>query len=741
MDFLSFDDVELSDVLARIPRKGRDRMQFGIIELDFNGIIIAYNMGEAKVSGRNPSDMIGKNFFTDMAPCTKTPEFYGRFKAGVASGTFSARFDYLFDFEMEPRAVRVSMMSSRIDGADRVLLLIRILPAEDRARAEEQHQRLAEVEQSRKAREQAAAIKAMENTGAAAKVYAPAAPIAPIELQPANAVSATVAPAAKVYAPQVPAPAAAVQLVAPPAQQPAQQTAQQTVSASPRSYAKLSLLTPRLLDDIANARQEFELDAAILTQTQHSVLALDKAIAQGVPIYGITSGFGPMLDEPAIADASEHQRGLLRHLAAGVGKPFSVVQTRAAMTARLQTLLQGHSGASEKVILALKLMLDQGITPVVPQIGTVGASGDLTPLAHLALGLCGEGDVVFNRQQRSASSVFAERRIIAPVLTRRDALALVNGCSFSTAIAALNGARARRLLRWNMLCMTAYSQVLCAHDQALAPILATLRPHLGQTLVREELARLHAGNSRTKAQPDVGIPPQDPYTLRCQTQLFGAVLDALEHHDATVEVELNSVSDNPVIDLDSGAIVHGGNFFGQHVGLVSDYLRMAIVQWAQWCERAMARLVDPTLNGQSLPPQLRGKPGHSGFMGAQVTATALLAELKCSALAASVQGVSTNANNQDIVPMATLAARQTSDALDLLANLQAILLLALCQAIDTLAPRRERLFSPAVHALHERVREHIPALAADRSMTHDIQLITAMMSNREPNEQMRIVYF
>ena len=732
MDFLSFDDVELSDVIARIPRKGRDRMQFGIIELNFDGIIMAYNMGEAKVAGRSAADMIGRNFFTEMAPCTKTPEFYGRFKAGVASGTFSVRFDYLFDFESEPRAVRVSMMSSKIDGSDRVLLLIRILPPEDRARAEEQHQRLAEVEQSRKAREQAAALRAMENTDAAAKPYAAA-------IQSAIASAPSVAPPepVKIDLPQVSSPAPVIP------QPVAQPTApqQQAVSSTPKSFAKLAVLTPRRLDDIANGRQVFELDPVILAQTQHSVLALDKAIAEGIPIYGITSGFGPLLDEPAMDDASEHQRSLLRHLAAGVGKPFSVVQTRAAMAARLQTLLQGHSGASEKVIFALKLMLDQNITPVVPQIGTVGASGDLTPLAHLALGLCGEGDVVFNRQQRSASSVFTERRIVAPVLTRRDALALVNGCSFSTAIAALNGARARRLLRWNMLCLAAYSQVLCAHDQALAPILATLRPHLGQNLVREELARLHAGNSRTKAQPDVGMPPQDPYTLRCQTQLFGAVLDALEHHDATVEIELNSVSDNPIIDLANGAIVHGGNFFGQHVGLVSDYLRMSIVQWAQWCERAMARLVDPSLNGQSLPPQLRGKPGHSGFMGVQVTATALLAELKCSALAASVQGVSTNANNQDIVPMATLAARQTSDSLDLLANLQAILLLALCQAIDNLAPRRERPFSPAVHALHARVREHIPALSADRSMTHDIHLITAMLNNREPSENLRIVYF
>jgi tyrosine ammonia-lyase len=428
-------------------------------------------------------------------------------------------------------------------------------------------------------------------------------------------------------------------------------------------------------------------------------------------------------------------------LASGVGKPFSVSQTRAAMVARLQTLLQGHSGASERVIMALKQMLDEGITPIVPQLGTVGASGDLTPLSHLALAMCGEGDVVFNRQQRSAQSALAERGIAPINLTRRDALALVNGCSFSAAVAGLNGARARRLLRWAMLCASGYSQVLGAHDEALSPLLAAVRPHFGQLTVREELFRLNLGNTYTKAKADVGVPPQDPYTLRCQTQIFGAILDALDHHDATVEIELNSVSDNPTLDPESGAVVHGGNFFGQHVAFVSDYLRIALIQWAQWCERAIARLVDPSLNQQSLPAQLRGKPGHSGFMGAQVTATALLAELKSSAIAASIQGVSTNANNQDIVPMATMAARHTSDALDLLANLQAILMLALCQSVDFLAADADKKFSPALLAMHARVRENIPWMAVDRSMTNDIQLIAALMNNREPGGAFSVLFF
>jgi|GEM_PF-97491 len=729
MEFLNYDSVDLADVLPRIPRKGRDRMQFGIVELDYAGIIIAYNMGEAKMSGRDARDMIGKNFFSDIAPCTQTPDFYGRFKAGVQKGSMSARFDFLFNHEMEPTAVRVTMMTSNIDGMDRVLQLIRVLPFEERECALTDSANLNDIEVAR-----------AERVKQAAEQVELLAVVKPAQVQ-TTAISAPPAGAAPPRA--APAVASLPDYSRDYAR--ASEKVPAIVAAKPQAPRPLNL-TLELLESIATGKTKFHLTEPILTRARSASAALDKAIADGEPIYGITSGFGPLLNEPADSDADLHQRSLLRHLACGVGKPFSVQQTRAAMAARLQTLLQGHSGVSDKLIMTLKQVLDEGVTPIVPQLGTVGASGDLTPLAHIALALAGEGDAMFGRNRTSAAGALSECGIAPISFSRRDALALVNGCSFSTAIAALNGARARRMLRWAMLIGSGYAQVFCSFEQALAPLLAKVRPHMGQISVREELARLASGNTRTRTKPDVGVPPHDAYTIRCQTQLFGAILDALDHHDGTVEIELNSVSDNPIINPDTAEVIHGRNFFGQHLGLVSDYLRIALIQWGQWCERAVARLVDPQLNAHisGLQPQLRGTARSSGFMGAQVTATALLAELKSAALAGTVQGVSTNANNQDIVPMATMSARHTADALEHLALLQAISVLALCQAIDqTQAPDAgsQGQFSPAILALHARIRENIPKLGNDRSMSQDIQLVASMLSHKEPVGEMAIFFF
>jgi tyrosine ammonia-lyase len=723
MEFLSYEDIELAEVLARIPRKGRDRMQFGIIELDLAGIIVAYNMGEAKITGRNASDMIGKNFFSDIAPCTQTPEFYGRFKAGVQKGNFSARFDYLFNHEMNPVAVRVSMMMNTIENENRVLLLIRLLPPEERERAEKDKDRLRDVEQKRRERDGAQALEPIMATG-------PHAALALTEPKRAALVAQTMT---------VPTPPVAASL-------PDLDGASFKPSLAAPKAARAQALTIAALEDIAFGRAAFELPEALIARMERSVAALDKALAEGVSVYGVTSGFGPLSNEAANTDAVAHQRGLLRHLASGVGKPFSVAQTRAALIARLQTLLQGYSGASEALLRLLKRALDEGITPIVPQMGTVGASGDLTPLAHVALALAGEGDVMIGRQQRSAQGVMSERGILALSLERRDALALVNGCAFASGIAALNGARARRLLRWTTVMASAYSQVLLGFHESLAPVLSKIRPHIGQMTVRAELARLCKGSTRMKSSPDVGTPPQDVYSVRCQSQLFGAVLDTLDHHDTTVEIELNSVSDNPIIDPDSGQVVHGGNFFGQHVGFASDYLRMSLIQWAQWLERAMARLVDPALSPKAgLEPQLRGRERQSGFMGAQVTMSALFAEVRSMATPASVQGSSTNSNNQDIVPLATIAARQTSDALDILANMAGILALALSQAMDlierssneTLASSAKQSaeqlgFAPAAVALRAKVRELVPMLRDDRSMGGEISTIAGLLSQKEP---------
>jgi tyrosine ammonia-lyase len=722
MDFLSFEDIDLSEIIARIPKKGRDRMQFGIVELDLNGVVVAYNMGEAKISGRNAKDMIGKNFFTEIAPCTQSPEFYGRFKSGVAQGKLNARFDYLFDFEMDPTAVRVTMMLNEVDGQDRVMLLVRALPPDERDRAINDRVRLGEIESQRRLRG-ASTESRVAASGSDAILPAMQSLLQAANSLPNNSAELDLGAKPKTAPVVVPGPLSA--------------SGVKSVS----KMTKPQTLDVTVVEQIALGRRGFELGSDMLDRAAAASMALDKIIDAGKPIYGITSGFGPLIGEPAAQNSEAHQKSLLHHLATGVGAFFSPVQTRAAMVARLQTLLQGYSGVSLRVIDLLKRMLDEGITPLVPQIGTVGASGDLTPLAHVALAMVGEGEVLLGRQRMAADAALTERRLSPLKLERRDALALVNGCSFSTGVAALNGAKAKRLLRWSVLSGAAYMQVLRAYDEPLSPLLSAVRPHLGQITVRDELSRLMRDNKLTRKEADDHEPPHQAYTLRCQPQLFGAILDAFDHHDSHVDTELNSVSDNPILDVLAPAAIHGGNFFGQHVAFASDYMRIAIVQLGQWHERVVARLVDPALHQRDdLPPQLRGGSTQSGLMGAQVTASAILAELKTKVLAASVQGCSTNANNQDIVPMATLSARINSECLELLAALQAISAIAVAQAIDLqLKPISE--YSAAVRVFYKRVREIAPKLETDRSLSSEIQQLAGYLQYQDPNGEASIQLF
>lgn len=712
MELLSFDGIDLAEVVSRIPRKGRDRMPFGIIELDYDGKIIAYNMGEAKLSKRNPKEMIGLNFFEDVAPCTKTPVFYGRFKAGVQSGNLNARFDYLFDHEMEPLAVRVTMITSTIDAEPRVLVLIRILKDDERERAQIDHERMAAIERAR-----------AERAAQEARYGAPAAP-APQDAR-YGAPAAAALQEARYVAPAAPVrPMSSNERLANmgPPLRPAPKPAP-VVQAAAYHRNNLSIVD---IEAIARTEDPAVISPEMRAQCRASHQQLLQIGDSERPIYGLTSGFGPQPGQAA-SEPEQHQLGLLRNLACAVGKPFSLLQTRAAMAARLHTLGLGHSGVSEATLNSLALFLNQGLTPIVP---AVGANDDQTPMAHVALALCGEGDVSFRGQKRSAASVLAEMGATPLQLTQRDGLALVNGCAFSTGIAALNGASARRLLRWILVAASTYSQLLEAFDEAYSSLHAALRPHAGQILVREQLAALLQGNTRLRSCAASTSPAQDAWTLRCQTQLFGACLDALDHHDATVEIEINSVSDNPVMDPKRDELAHGGNFYGLHVGLASDYLRVALVHTAQWCERALARLVDPALSG--LPAQLRGDPTSSGLMGAQLTATALLAEIKAMSMAASVQGTSSNANHQDVMPMATLAARTTSDAIEHQAHLVGLLLMALSQAMDHVARRDKSAFSESARELYNAVREVSPKLNADRSLSNEIGLLAKRVLSKDP---------
>jgi tyrosine ammonia-lyase len=447
----------------------------------------------------------------------------------------------------------------------------------------------------------------------------------------------------------------------------------------------------------------------------------------GRGVYGWTTGFGPFLDHNVGAAAGPVlQRRLLAHLATGTGAPLPTRTVRAVMAARLGTLALGTSAARPAVADQLAAALNDGVVPVVPAQGTVGASGDLTPLAHIALALTGEGEADVDGARLPAATAL-ERCGLAPLaLAGRDGLALVNGTSAMTGVAALNSVAARRACETAILHAALYTRVMGGTERAFDARLGAIRPHPGQQHVHTRLTDLlDDPTAFWKSAEQL----QDPYTLRCAPQILGAVHDQLGWHDATVATELGSVTDNPIFLPADEAVIHGGNFQGQHVAFAADGLSNAVLKIAELAERRLARVTDPALNN-GLPAFLAGgTPGlDSGFMGAQVTASALLAEMRTKAVPASVQSVPTNANNQDIVSMGTIAARKTADLLNDCFKILAIEAMALTQAAELRAggppePDPERPLA----SWCAWVRAHSPALTTDRPLAGEIGELAARL--------------
>jgi tyrosine ammonia-lyase len=477
--------------------------------------------------------------------------------------------------------------------------------------------------------------------------------------------------------------------------------------------------------------------------------SLARCIAEDRVVYGVTTGFGPLADRrtPA-AEIAELQTNLIYHLASGVGDPLPAAEARGLMLARLLSMLQGASGASEALIALMLAVLNAGLAPYVPEKGTVGASGDLTPSAHVALALMGEGAFLEGGAARPSAQVLAGLGLSPYRLEGRDGLALVNGTSAMTAIAALNGVRLQRLAAWSLALTAAHAEAMRGKAEAWDGAFGRLRPHPGQREAHRRLAALIAGAPRIDRgrvadgrarEPDgreqVGgeparvASPQDPYTIRCAPQVIGACLDVLAQHDAIVLRELHAVTDNPVFLDEAPFALHGGNFFGQHVAFASDHLANAAAMLAALAERQVARITDEALSG--LPPFLQPhRTGlHSGLMGAQVTASALLAEIRTRATPASIQSIPTNANNQDVVSMGTIAARRCRDVSLDLARILSIQSLAVAQAIDIIGAEA---FSPAARALHAAIRAISPRIGPDRPLHGDIAQAAAHIVVSEP---------
>jgi histidine ammonia-lyase len=453
---------------------------------------------------------------------------------------------------------------------------------------------------------------------------------------------------------------------------------------------------------------------------------VDRRARGDEPAYGINTGFGSFAEVKIAPDALETlQLNLLRSHAAGVGRPLPRRAVRATMALRANVLAKGFSGIRVETLEALIAMLNAGVTPCVPSRGSVGASGDLAPLAHLALVLIGEGEALAEDRRIPGADALHAAGLRPVTLGPKEGLALINGTQPSTAVLALALADAEVLARAADIAAALSIDALRGSVHPFEARVHEARPFAGQAASAANIDALLRGSGINKSHEFCG-KVQDAYSLRCAAQVHGAVRDALRFVRDTVSIEANSATDNPMVFADSGDIVSGGNFHGAPIAIAADLLAAAIVPLATISERRTDRLVDPSLSG--LPAFLTREGGvNSGFMLAQVTAAALASELKTLAHPAGVDTIPTSANKEDHVSMSMAASLKAARAVARARDVVAIELLCAAQGIDLLAPLAT---SPPLRQVHRLIRSRVPALERDRPPSPDIAAISELIASR-----------
>ena len=437
-------------------------------------------------------------------------------------------------------------------------------------------------------------------------------------------------------------------------------------------------------------------------------------------VYGVNTGFGNFAETRIdTADLAALQLNLLRSHAAGVDTPLPVRAVRASMALRANVLAKGYSGIRVETLEALLGMLNRGVHPRVPSRGSVGASGDLAPLAHLALVLVGEGEVI---DGQSGANALKAAGLEPVTLQAKEGLALINGTQVSTAVLALALAGAERLSRAADITAALSIDALMGSLHPFEPRIHQPRPFAGQAAAADNLLRLLADSGINDSHVNCGRV-QDAYSMRCAPQVHGAAREALSWIRHIVGIEMNAATDNPMVFADTGDIVSGGNFHGAPLALAADLLVMAVAQLATISERRSERLVNPALSG--LPAFLTRHGGlQSGLMIAQVTAAALTSEIKTLSHPASVDTIPTSANKEDHVSMSMHAALKAERALQLATHVIAVEVLCACQAIDLRKPLQT---SPPLMRAHEIVRDRVPTLVNDRPPAPDLDAIAEII--------------
>jgi len=482
-------------------------------------------------------------------------------------------------------------------------------------------------------------------------------------------------------------------------------------------------LTLPQLRQIARRPVKLQLDPKSFAAIDACAKAVADIAAKGEPAYGINTGFGRLASTHIPHDQLELlQRNLVLSHAVGVGAPMSAPVVRLLIALKVSSLGRGHSGIRREVIDALITLFNHDVLPVIPVKGSVGASGDLAPLAHMSAVLLGIGEVFIRGERASAAEGLSAAGLAPLTLQAKEGLALLNGTQASAALALYNMFAIEDLYRTGLVAGALSVDAAAGSVKPFDARIHELRGHPGQIDAAAAYRTLLDGSGINLSHRDCG-KVQDPYSLRCQPQVMGACLDQMRHAADVLLIEANAVSDNPLIFPDTGEVLSGGNFHAEPVAFAADNLALAAAEIGALAERRIALLIDATLSG--LPPFLVKDGGvNSGFMIAHVTAAALASENKTLAHPASVDSLPTSANQEDHVSMATFAARKLADIAENTANILAIELLAAAQGVDLRAPNKT---SGALQRVMDTVREAVPHYELDHYFAPDIAAIAQLV--------------
>ncbi len=455
---------------------------------------------------------------------------------------------------------------------------------------------------------------------------------------------------------------------------------------------------------------------------------IEKEMKTGQAIYGVNTGFGAF-SSVRISDAEieELQRNLIRSHSCGIGRPFTPEETRAIMFLRANALANGHSGIRPIVVEKILEFLNEGIIPVIPQQGSVGASGDLAPLSHLALAIIGEGEAWHGDSRVPVGILLTEKGIKPLELKAKEGLSMINGCQVMTAVGLLSAYEARRLAWMADLAGAMTLEAMRGTRNAFDPLIAKVRPHHGEAETARNLMRLLGPTSQVAESHVDCNRVQDAYSLRCMPAVHGAAKSALRRGIETLEIEANSSTDNPLVFSAENKILSCGNFHGEPVAFVLDFMAIAVSAMASMSECRIEKLINPAMSG--LPAFLAPHGGlNSGHMIVQVAAASLVSENKILSHPASVDSIPTSADKEDHVSMGTIAARKFGQVVKNAENIVAMELLSGSQALDLLQPLKA---AGAVQPVHDLIRKHVPFAKVDRVFSNDIESIKKLIRSDE----------